>query len=481
MNQPTLLPPGGLLIGERLITDASGGVIKHVNPTTGKPQADLALAGEQEVDQAVAAARSGYRAWWAMSAPARRDALHRLIVLVEEHSDELTRIGALESGVPVAGGTGLALEWMRYYAGWADKLDGETVPIQGGLDYVLPEPYGVIGVIIPWNSPLTACAMTVIPALAAGNAVVLKPPELAPFAAIRLGQLALRAGLPAGTLTVIPGDGRAGDALVRHPEVAKVSFTGGGSTAQKVIEATAPMTKPLMLELGGKSANIVFSDANLDAAVPLAAQQAFSLTGQGCCLPTRLIVHDDVYDEVIRRLVQVTEQLQVGDPLEATTAIGPVINAGACERILGVIDRAATQREGTIVAGGKRMGGALADGYFIQPTVFGDVLPDSELSQKEVFGPVLAVSRFRTEEQAIDIANGTAFGLAAYVHTNDLGRAHRLASRLEAGNVSVNGFYGMTPNAPFGGYKASGFGRTGGRVGLTEFLQQKNVYINLSE
>jgi acyl-CoA reductase-like NAD-dependent aldehyde dehydrogenase len=482
MTTPTL-PPGGLLIGDRLLEDASGGTIEHVNPATGKPQATLALAGGAEVDQAVTAAREGARAWRALPAAARREALDRLTALVKEHGEEFAAIGALESGMPVftGGGLELATEWMRYYTGWADKAEGQVVSIPaGGLDYVLPEPYGVVAVIIPWNSPLVAISMTVFPALAAGNAVVLKPPELAPFAAVRFGRLALEAGLPPGALTVIPGGPEAGDALVRHPGVDKVSFTGGGATAQKVMRAASATTKPLMLELGGKSANIIFPDADLDAAVPMAAQLALVVNaGQGCCLPTRLLVHDDVYDEATGRLIAVTEHFRLGDPLEPTTVIGPVISGAACRRILGVAERAVTEKQGTLLIGGGRAGGPLADGFFVEPTIFGDVDHASSLAQEEIFGPVLAVSRFSTEEQAIEMANGTSYGLMAYLQTGDLARAHRVASRLEAGNVSVNGFYGMAPGAPFGGVKASGFGRTGGRAGLEEFLRPKNVFVHV--
>jgi acyl-CoA reductase-like NAD-dependent aldehyde dehydrogenase len=258
-----VLPPGRLLIGDRLLDRTGGGTTEHVNPATGKAQATVPLAGSAELD---------------MAAAGRREVLAGLTALVSEHGEQFTSIAALESGMPVVtgGGLELATEWMRYYTGWADKTEGQVVSIPtGGLDYVLAEPYGVVAVIIPWNSPLVAIGMTVFPALAAGNAVVLKPPELAPFAAIRFGQLALEAGLPPGALTVIPGGPEAGDALVRHAGVDKVSFTGGGATAQKVMQAASATTKPLMLELGGKSANIIFPDADLDAAVPMAAQLAW--------------------------------------------------------------------------------------------------------------------------------------------------------------------------------------------------------------
>jgi len=315
-----------------------------------------------------------------------------------------------------------------------------------------------------------------VPALAAGNTVVVKPPELAPFGALRFAELALEAGIPPGVLNVVVGGAAAGDALVRHPEVDKVSFTGGCATARLVMAAAAETLTPLTFELGGKSANIVFPDADLDGAASMAAMLgAVLLSGQGCALPTRLYVHDDVYDDVVARVVAQIEAVPVGDPFDPAVLMGPVVSERACERILGVIHRAVDEGAGTLLTGGERLGGALAAGYFVAPTVFGDVDHDSSLARDEIFGPVLSVLRFHDEDEVVDKANDSPFGLSAYLHTRDGARAQRIARRLDVGTVIVNGFPGMSPGAPFGGVKQSGFGREGGRAGIEEFVRRKNV------
>jgi aldehyde dehydrogenase (NAD+) len=472
----------GPLIGDRWLTAASGGVAQHINPSTGAPQAEVVIGAAAEIDAAVAAARPAQREWIRRAPDQRRDTLLALAALVEAHRPEFALLAALESGMPIAGSGGmdLALAWIRYYAGWADKVGGSTFdgyPARG-LGFTKPEPYGIIGAIIPWNAPLIAVSMKVVPALAAGNAVILKPPSLTPFAALRFGELALEAGLPPGLLSVVPGDAEAGEALVRHPDVGKVSFTGGEAIARRVIAASAETLKPLALELGGKSANIIFADADLEAAVPMAvAMGCVQLSGQGCVLPTRLLVHDSVYDEVVARAGAVAGAFRIGPAIDPETRMGPVISAAACERILGVIDRAKAEGQGRLVCGGKRAGGDLAAGYFIPATVFADVAPDAGIARGEIFGPVLSILRFSDEDEAVRMANDTDYGLGAYLHTRDLDRALKVSSQLEAGYVSVNGFAGMTPNAPFGGYKRSGYGREGGHQGLEEFLQTKTVWM----
>jgi aldehyde dehydrogenase (NAD+) len=320
-----------------------------------------------------------------------------------------------------------------------------------------------------------------VPALAAGNTVVAKPPELAPFGAYLFAELALEAGLPPGVLNVVAGGAEAGEALCRHPGVDKVSFTGGSTVARRVMALAAETLKPVALELGGKSANILFSDADLDVAVPMAAVLSVQLlSGQGCALPTRLYVQDEIYDEVLSRLVPLVQTFRVGNPLDPETQMGPVITEAAVSRILGMIDRAASNGGATVLTGGSRVGGELAGGYFIEPTVLGDVDQSSEIAQEEVFGPVLSVLRFSDEADVIAKANDSRYGLAAYLHTKDVGRAHRVAQAMDAGYVSVNGFSGMSPTAPFGGYKQSGFGREGGRAGIEEWLRMKNVFVGLS-
>ena len=320
-----------------------------------------------------------------------------------------------------------------------------------------------------------------IPALAAGNTVVAKPPDIAPFGAIRFAELALEAGFPPGAVNVVPGGAATGQALVRHPGIDKISFTGGVAAARAVMAAAAEQLTPLCFELGGKSANIVFPDADLDQACMIAGLLgAVMLSGQGCALPTRLYAHAEVFDEVVDRVVALVEGVAVGDPLDPATLMGPIVNAAACERIMGVIDRARAESGGRLVTGGRRLDGDLADGYYIAPTVFADVDDASDVASHEIFGPVLSVMRFTDEDDVVDRANASDFGLGGYVFTRDLGRAHRMAERLEVGAVTVNAFPYLAPNAPFGGVKQSGFGREGGEEGLREFLRSKNVLIGLT-
>ncbi|HYH48253.1 MAG TPA: aldehyde dehydrogenase family protein [Acidimicrobiia bacterium] len=479
----TTLPRPVLLIGNERRETGTAGAFEHVNPATGRPQGTVPMAGAPDVDDAVAAAREAFPAWRDTPGPARREILAALSRLIRDNAAELGRLATLESGAPVAISgrtvTGPA-EWFSYYAGWADKLTGEVVPVvPGAFDYTRPEPYGVVGAIVPWNAPFLVGAMKLAPALAAGNCVVMKPPELAPWTCLRLAELAQEAGLPPGVLNVVPGGAEAGDALVRHAAVAKVSFTGGVDVGRIVARTAGECLKPVVLELGGKSANIVFDDADLDTAVPLTIGLLMSMAGQGCALPTRLLVQSGIYDEVLDRARAITEGIPVGDPMDPATVMGPVISARHCDRILGLVAATRASGAGRLLTGGKRLGGDLADGFFVAPTLFADVDPNSDLAQEEVFGPVLAVTRFDDEEEAVTLANDSRFGLAAYVQTRDLARAHRVAAGLEAGFVSINTKPLVSPPTPFGGVKQSGFGREGGAEGLREFLVTKNVCVGL--
>jgi acyl-CoA reductase-like NAD-dependent aldehyde dehydrogenase len=479
-----LLPPPHVLIGAERLHDSTGGRTTHVYPASGRPTAEVLLAGADEIDLAVRTARQAAGPWRAMPADQRRDALLRLADLVLAHAGELAALQSLEIGLPaqLAQRTpGIAADFLRYNAGWLDKIGGEVVPTWPvrALDYTLDEPYGVVGLIVPWNGVLVSMGQMLGPALSAGNTVVVKPPPVAPFAALRIGELALAAGLPPGVVNVVPGGPEAGEALVRHPGVDKIHFTGSGRTARRVLAAAADQLTPVGLELGGKSPHIIFADADLRFAARLAMTGAVALSGQGCANGTRVLVEAAVHDEVVKTLTARLRRIPVGDPLDERTMMGPVVSADACERILGVVGRARDQGSGRLALGGERLDGDLADGYFIGPTVFVDVDPASELAQDEIFGPVLAVTSFTGEAQAVALANGTRYGLGAYLHTNDLRRAHRVSQAVAAGSVWVNGAPGVLPSAPFGGVKQSGSGRIGGRSGIHEFLRPKNVWVSL--
>lgn len=461
--------------------------LDHTNSTTGKVQAEITIASADDVSAAVASARAAQPDWAAMAGADRRNTLLKLAESIDGHAEELADIGVLENGTPRAFGSyvyGAApADWFRYYAGWADKFEGRTIPVfpVPSLNYTLHEPYGVIGVLTAFNAPMSFIGMKVAAALAAGNAVVLKPSELAPFSTVRFAELCIEAGLPAGLVNVVLGDGRVGAAVAGHEDVDKVTFTGGAPTARHILGQLAELVRPATLELGGKSAAIVFDDGNIDAAVATVMQNGVAmLAGQACLAPTRLLVERRIYDEVIDMVVDVAEDIEVGDPSDPSTLMGPLISEQHRDRVLGVIDTARSEGAGRLLIGGTRITeGELAAGFFVPPTVFADVDPFSSLAQQEVFGPVLSIMPFEDEGEAIRLANSTRYGLAGYLYTENLRRAHRVAAALQAGYVSINSFNMLPPSAPFGGYRQSGIGREGGLEGLLEMARTKNVYCPL--
>jgi acyl-CoA reductase-like NAD-dependent aldehyde dehydrogenase len=481
-----LLPRYPLVVGGKP-SDGGGASIAHVYPATGQVTSELRLASVADVDLAVTAARKAAPGWRFLTGDKRRDLMFRLAALIEQNSKQLAQLATIENGSTVM--TTSYLGWIaaqkfRYFGGWADKIQGRTVSTWGGPahDYVAYEPYGVVGAIIPWNGPLFAATMVMAPALAAGNCIVVKAPEVAPYSVMRLGELFIEAGFPDGVFNVVTGGPLIGEAMVRHPGIDKIQFVGSGPTAKKVLRDAAETLKPCGLELGGKSAVIVFSDADLQDSVKRGLSGAISANGQGCVNGTRLLVERPIYEKYLQMLVAMATHIPIGDPLNPGTVVGPVISEAALTRILGIVDIAVKREGGRLVTGGERLGDDRRDGYFLPITIVADVDNGSNIAQHEVFGPVLTVTPFETEEEAITLANGTAYGLGGYIHTQNLRRAHHVATQLDAGMIHVNGSgEGMTPCVPFGGMKQSGYGRLGGEEGLHEFLRVKNVWMNLAK
>lgn len=484
MPDITALAPIKLRIGNTDLEEGSGGTYQHLNPVTQDVQASFPLAGKKEIDEAVAKAETAREAWRTTPPEVRRDILFRLADLIEQNAEAFAQRGAIDGGTPLINGLRMvetSVAWARYYAGWCDKLSGElisTLDTRGEFSYTVPEPKGIVGIIITWNGPLISLCMKVVPALAAGNCCVVKPAELTPFAPDLFATLCREAGIPDGVVSILPGTGEAGQALVAHPKVALISFTGGPITARKIMATCAEHIKPSIMELGGKSASLLFPDVDISAACQRAIFWTIGImAGQGCALPTRLLVHEDVFDETVEKLKAIASGFKVGDPFEEGVLVGPVINTAARDRIMGMLERVKSNSDGNIVLGGNLCGGPLAGGNFIEPTIIVDAPLDSEISQQEIFGPVLLVNRFKDEDEAVEMANATAYGLAAYIQTNDLKRAHRLSERLVAGGVYINGATQINPHTPFGGVGISGFGKEGGRAGIDAYLHYKTVTI----
>jgi aldehyde dehydrogenase (NAD+) len=480
------LPRPKIMIGAQAREAGSSGVFLHINTSTAQEQGEVPLAGPAEVDEAVAAARHAFPAWRDMKPAGRRQLMDRFADLIESNAERFAQIGVVENGIPLFnmqhGVLSRSIEWTRYYAGWTDKIEGLITGLNPGtnFEYTVPEPYGVIGHIITWNAPLLSLAMKVPPALAAGNTVVVKPAELTPFTGQLFVELALQAGIPAGVINILPGRADAGEALVRHPGVDKISFTGGPAGAKAIMRSAAEFLKPLLFELGGKSANLVFPDVDIASTAAFCTAFAFNNSGQGCALPTRLLVHEAIYDEFVAAVEASVRVLPTGDPMDPTVIVGPMVNAAACQRVLAMIDEAREARAGRFVCGGGRPK-ELTRGNFVSPTLIVDADPHSRIAQTEVFGPVLTLMKFRDEQQAVELANATEYGLAAFVQTNDLNIMQRMVRQLRAGTVYVNkATPASLPASPFGGLGLSGFGREGGRAGLEEFIRAKGVGVGIN-
>ncbi|GAB2977525.1 aldehyde dehydrogenase family protein [Amycolatopsis acidiphila] len=476
-----------IVIGAEETTAAAGGEIPTTDPATGALLANIAAGGKADVDRAVETAHKAFAGWRRLSPAARGRVLLDVADVIDEYAEELATLETLDNGKPLTESTyldvSLSAQIWRYFGGWTTKLGGQTLPVSPAvgeaLVYTQREPLGVVGAIVPWNFPLMIASWKVAPALAAGNTAVLKPSEFTSLSALRLIEVALEAGLPPGVLNLVTGLGpEAGQALIDHPGVAKISFTGSTETGRRIVTASAGSLKKLTLELGGKSANLVFPDANIEAAVQGALNAIFLNQGQVCCAGSRLFVHRDIHDEVVAALAAEARGIQLGHGLNEDTQMGPLISARQLDRVEGFV-KAGVRDGATLVCGGERPGGALAGGHFLEPTIFTDVRDEMSIGADEIFGPVLSVLKFDDEDEAVRRANSSVYGLAAGVWTNDLKRAHRVARDLEAGTVWVNMYNMIDPAAPFGGYKSSGYGRDLGEESLLGYTQTKSVWIGM--
>lgn len=472
-----------LLIDGKWVAAKSGKTFATFNPATEQKIADVAEADAADVDLAVKAARRALETgpWATMDARDRGRLINKLADLVEQHLDELAALETLDNGKPIrdskAADLPLVVDCLRYYAGWADKIHGDTVPVRGNFFcYTRREPVGVVGQIIPWNFPLLMVAWKWGPALATGCTIVMKPAEQTPLSALRLGELALEAGFPKGVINLVPGYGpTAGAALVKHPGVDKIAFTGSTETAQLIMRDAAATLKRITFELGGKSPNVVFADANLDAAIAGAEFGLFFNQGQCCCAGSRLFVEQSIHDDFVNRLVKRAKGRKLGNPFNPETTQGPQIDQAQFDKIMQYID-AGNAAGAKCLTGGKRFG---KTGFYIEPTVFTEVTDDMPIATDEIFGPVLSVLPFKSVDEVIRRANATNYGLAAAVWTRDIGKAHQIAHSVRAGTVWVNCYDVFDAAAPFGGFKQSGIGRELGEAALANYTELKTVTVSL--
>jgi acyl-CoA reductase-like NAD-dependent aldehyde dehydrogenase len=474
-------------IDGKFVPSVNGKRFTSVNPTTGQAWGTFADSDADDVDLAVRAAQAALQGPWGKLSPTRRG---RLLMAwgekIAQHSEEIARLESTQNGKLLSemkAQANVVKEWLYYFGGLADKVEGRVIPLerQSVLNYTLREPLGVVGVIVPWNSPTFLTIMSCAPALAAGNTIVLKPSEVTSASAFELARLAEEAGMPPGVINVVTGARTAGEALVDHPQVAKICFTGSDAAGRAIAAKAGARLASCTLELGGKSANIVFGDALVENAVVGLLSGIFAAAGQTCIAGSRAYVHESIYAQVVERLVQRANAIKLGNPLEADTQMGPAATIAQLRKNETMVARA-LQAGAELLCGGERASVAgLEQGYFFKPTILHRLHQDNPIMQEEVFGPVLAVTPFRDDDEVVSLANSTRFGLAAGVWTRDLRRAHTMAKQLQAGTVWINTYRAMAFNSPFGGYKHSGIGRVNGMEAVDQFLQTKSVWCETSD
>ncbi len=473
-----------LFIGGDFVDAADGATFETLSPHDGSVLATVAAAGVEDVDRAVAAAATAFPGWAALQASARGRLLLKLADAIEAAGDELARIESLDTGHPIRDSRHLDVmrtaATFRYFGGMADKIQGDVVPVEPGfLNYVLREPLGVVGQIVPWNFPLMFCSWKMGPALAAGNTVVLKPAALTPLSSLRIGELMAEVGFPPGVVNIVPGSGRvAGEHLAAHPDVRKIAFTGSTATGRRIVELSSGNVKRVQLELGGKGANIVFADANIEAAVGGSAFAVFHNQGQACIAGSRLILHESIADDFVERFVTLAESIRIGDPLDPATEMGPLTSAGHRDRVLGYVDVARAEGGIVLTGGTPPSDPELEGGYYLRPTVV-RADPSSRVCREEVFGPFVTVTTFHSDEEAIAIANDVEYGLGGGLWTRDLSRAHLLARQIRSGMVWINSYKRVNPGSPFGGTGLSGYGREMGFEAIREYTEPKSVWVNV--
>jgi aldehyde dehydrogenase (NAD+) len=481
----TKIAPGRLLVNNQWADSPKR--FDTINPATGEVLTQVAEASIEDVDRAVSAARHAFEdrsgPWRKMSASERGRLIWKLSDLVEKNIDELAELETLDNGKPIFESRyvdmPMVADVLRYYAGLATKIHGETVnTLESAFTYTLREPVGVVGLIVPWNFPLLLASWKLGPALACGNTIVLKPAEQTPLTALRFGELAIEAGLPAGVLNIVTGGPSTGRAIVQHPGIDKIAFTGSTAVGKEIMRSAADTLKRVTLELGGKSPNIVFADSDLDGAIKGAINGIFYGKGEVCNAGSRLFVEEKVRDEFTDKLVARAKKMQPADPLDPKTRMGAIVSQEQMQTVLGYID--AGKKEGAkLIAGGNRVSLDGSKGFFIEPTIFGDVKNDMKIAQEEIFGPVLSVLSFDDVEQVVEQANRNPYGLAAAVWTKDVKKAHQVSRLLKAGTVWINTYGLMDAALPFGGYKASGFGRELGAHAIEHYTEVKTVWMNM--